>query len=171
MKNYDNYTDTGGTLLADGKKLSKDDNLVEAIGTMDEVNSFLGVIYAQLTGDDLKFMIDQIQRNICQINAVLGNARAEFEKSKVLALEQMIQKLEAGLPPLNHFLLSGSGFISAHIQFARALVRRAERRIGALRVEDQNILPFLNRLSDMFFLMARTTDKREKRSERQWNEG
>ena len=144
MKTYDNYTDTGGTLLADGKKLSKDDILVEAIGTMDEVNSFLGIIYAQLTDDDLKSMIDQIQRNICQINAVLGNARVEFEKSKVVALEQMIQKLEGGLPPLYHFILSGSGLLSAHIQFARALVRRAERCIGALRVENENILPFLN---------------------------
>jgi cob(I)alamin adenosyltransferase len=168
MKTYDRYTDTGGTLLADGKKLSKDDILVEAIGTMDEVNSFLGVIYAQLIDDDLKSIIDQTQRNLCSINAVLGNAHVEFEKSRVLALEEMIQKLEAELSPLNNFLLSGSGLLSAQIQFARALVRTAERRVGALRVENENILPFLNRLSDMFFLMVRTTDKREKRSERPW---
>ena len=74
MKTYDLYTDTGGTLLADGKKLSKDDVCVEAIGAMDEINSFLGLIYAQLADEDLKAIIDYIQRNLCRINSVLGNA-------------------------------------------------------------------------------------------------
>jgi len=168
MKTYDSYTDTGGTLLADGKKLSKDSSLVKAIGAMDEANSFLGLIYAQLADDDLRAMIDEIQRNLCRINSVLGNAGVAFEKSRVLALEEMIQKLEADLSPLSNFILSGSGLLSAHIQFARALVRTAERRVGALKVANDNILPFLNRLSDVLFLIARTADKRGTRSERLW---
>ena len=168
MKTYDRYTDTGGTLLADGKKLNKDDAVVEAIGAMDEANSFLGVIYAQLANDDLRAMIDGIQRNLCRINSVLGNAGVEFENARVLALEEMIQKLEADLPPLTHFILSGSSLHSAQTQFARALVRTAERRVGALKVTNENILPFLNRLSDVLFLMARTVDKRGTQSERLW---
>ena len=168
MKAYDQYTDTGGTLLADGKKLSKDNALVKAIGAMDEANSFLGLIYAQLTDDDLRDKIDWIQRNICRINSVLGNAGVTFEKSRVITLEEMIQELEKDLSALSNFLLSGSGLLSAHIQFARALVRTAERRVGTTNVENENILPFLNRLSDALFLIARTADKRGKRSERLW---
>lgn len=168
MKIYDRYTDTGGTLLADGKKLSKDSSLVKAIGAMDEANSFLGLIYAQLPDDDLRAMIDEIQRNLCRINSVLGNAAVAFEKSRVLALEEMIQKLEADLSPLSNFILSGSGLLSAHIQFARALVRTAERQVGTLKAANDNILPFLNRLSDVLFLIARTADKRGTRSERLW---
>lgn len=168
MKTYDLYTDSGGTLLADGTKLSKDDLCVEAIGTVDEINSFLGVIYAQLADEKLTSMIDFIQRNLCRINSVLGNANVNFERSRVLAIEKMIQELETGLSPLSHFILSGSGLLSAHIQFARALVRTAERRVGALSVKNENILPFLNRLSDLLFQMARNVDQAEKRSERLW---
>jgi cob(I)alamin adenosyltransferase len=168
MKTYDLYTDTGGTLLADGKKLSKDDVRVDAIGAIDEINSFLGVIYARLADEDLKDMIDFIQRNLCRINSVLGSADVYFERSRVTATEVMIQKLEAGLSPLSNFILSGSGMLSAHIQYARALARTAERRVGALRVDDENIMPFLNRLSDLLFQMARRVDHAEKRAERLW---
>ncbi|MDY6878885.1 MAG: cob(I)yrinic acid a,c-diamide adenosyltransferase [Thermodesulfobacteriota bacterium] len=168
MKTYDRYTDTGGTLLADGKKLSKDSSLVNAIGAMDEANSFLGLIYAMLTDEDLRTMIDAIQRNLCRINSVLGNAGVAFEKSRVLALEEMIQELETHLPPLSNFILSGSGMLSAHIQFARSLVRTAERQVRSLQLANDNILPFLNRLSDVLFLIARTKDKRDKQSERLW---
>jgi len=171
MKIYDLYTDTGGTLLADGKKLGKDDLLVEAIGTIDETNSFLGLIYAQLIDDDLKEIIDDIQRNLCRINSVLGNAQVSFEEHRVKTIEKMIQKLEADLAPLSNFILSGSSLLSAQTQFARALVRKAERRVGALKVENENVLPFLNRLSDLLFQVARTVDKREQRSERPWTGG
>lgn len=168
MKTYDRYTDSGGTLLADGKKLGKDDVCVEAIGAVDEINSFLGVIYAQLADEGLQTMIDYLQRNLCRINSVLGNAGVTFERNRVNAIENMIQALETGLPPLNHFILSGSGLLSAHIQFARAVARTAERRVGALDVKNENILPFLNRLSDLLFQMARKVDQAEKRSERPW---
>ena len=168
MKTYDFYTDTGGTILADGKKLGKDDLCIEAIGTIDETNSFLGLIYAQLGDDDLKEIIDEIQKNLCRINSVLGNAQVSFEEYRVKAIEKMIQKLEADLTPLSNFILSGSGLLSAQTQFARALVRTAERRVGALKVENENILPFLNRLSDLLFQMARAIDKREQRPERLW---
>ena len=94
-----------------------------------------------------------------------------FEEYRVKAIEKMIQKLEADLTPLSNFILSGSGLLSAQIHFARALVRTAERRAGALKVENKNILPFLNRLSDLLFQMARTVDKREQRSERLWTGG
>ena len=171
MKVYDLYTDTGGTLLADGKKLGKDDLRVEAIGTIDETNSFLGLIYAQLMDDDLKEIIDDIQRNLCRINSVLGNAQVSFEEHRVKSIERMIQKLEADLTPLSHFVLSGSGLLSAQTQFARALSRTAERRVGALKVKNKNVLPFLNRLSDLLFQIARTIDKREQRTERLWTGG
>jgi cob(I)alamin adenosyltransferase len=168
MKTYDLYTDTGGTLLADGQKLGKDDICVEAIGTIDEANSFLGTIYAQLADEDLKTKIDYIQRNLCLINSVLGNAKVNFEKSRVQEIERMIQELEAGLSPLSHFILSGSGLLSSQIQYARALVRTAERRVGAYRTRNENVLPFLNRLSDLLFQMARKVDQAEGRPERPW---
>jgi cob(I)alamin adenosyltransferase len=135
---------------------------------VDEINSFLGLIYAQLPDEELKSMIDYIQRNLCRINSVLGNANVNFERERVTAIESMIQKLEMGLSPLSNFILSGSGLLSAHIQFARALVRTAERRTGAVKVSNENIMPFLNRLSDLLFQMARKVDQTEKRSERLW---
>jgi cob(I)alamin adenosyltransferase len=98
----------------------------------------------------------------------LGNANVNFERSRVNAIEKMIQELETGLSPLSNFILSGSGLLSAHVQFARALVRTAERRVGAFRVKNENIMPFLNRLSDLLFQMARKVDQTEKRSERLW---
>jgi cob(I)alamin adenosyltransferase len=168
MKTYDLYTDSGGTLLADSKKLSKHDVCVEAIGAVDEINSFLGIVYAQLADEGLKAIIDYMQRNLCRINSVLGNADVNFERFRVTAIEKMIQELETGLSPLNHFILSGSGLLSAQIQFARALVRKAERRVGAFRAKNENIMPFLNRLSDLLFQMARKVDNTEKRSERPW---
>ena len=92
MKTYDLYTDTGGTILADGKKLGKDDLCIEAIGTIDETNSFLGLIYAQLVDDDLREIIDDIQNNLCRINSDLGNAQVSFERYRVKTIEKMIQK-------------------------------------------------------------------------------
>ena len=168
MKIYDPYTDTGNTILADGTKLAKEHVLVEAMGTIDETNSFLGIIYAQHIDDDLKEIIDKVQRNLCRINSVLGNAPVSFEQDQVKSIEKMIQKIEADLPPLTNFILSGSGFISAQIQFTRSLVRTAERRVALLKFENDYILPFLNRLSDLLFQMARIVDKREERPERQW---
>jgi ATP:cob(I)alamin adenosyltransferase len=168
MKTYDLYTDTGGTLLADGKKLSKDDVCVEASGAIDEINSFLGILYAYLADEDHKARIDIVQRNLCRINSVLGNADVDFERYRVIAIEKMIQELETGLSPLSNFILSGSGLLSAHIQFARALVRTAERRVGTFRVKNENIMPFLNRLSDLLFQMARNVDQADNRSERLW---
>lgn len=168
MKKYDLYTDSGGTLLADGTKLSKDDICVEAIGTIDEINSYLGIIYAQIEDEEIKSIIDYIQRSLCRINSVLGNANVDFERSRINTIEEMIQKLETGLPPLKNFILSGSGLLSAHIQFARALSRTAERRVGAIQDRNENILPFLNRLSDLIFQIARKTDQMEQRSERIW---
>ena len=77
MKTYDLYTDTGGTILADGTKLGKDDVCVEAIGAMDEINSFLGIIYAHLADEYLKAMIDFIQRNKNYADLQCTNLRAE----------------------------------------------------------------------------------------------
>ena len=170
MKKYDLYTDTGGTFLADGSKYDKNDMLVEAIGCIDEVNSYLGIIYAQLFYSDLKRIIDQIQQELCEINAVLSNAHISYDAAHVAALEMIIKHLEPDLSPLQHFLLSGSGIISAHLQYARALVRTAERRVGSLDVSYPQILPYLNRLSDVLFLMARTVDQRTSQPERLWKQ-
>jgi len=168
MKTYDAYTDSGGTLLADGSKRRKDDMLIEAIGKLDEVNSFLGIIYSRISFHDLQEIMDHIQTDLCTLNSFLGNAGVVFGHDRVSCLEQMIIQLESDLPPLNNFLLSGSGRISAQFQYVRALTRTAERRVRSLNTQHAELLPYLNRLSDVMFLLARTVDHRTNRKERLW---
>ncbi len=110
-------------------------------------------------------LLERLMKSIRFLVLYMRNLQMKILKP---AIEEMIQKLETGLSPLSNFILSGSGLLSAHIQFARALVRTAERRVGALRVKNENIMPFLNRLSDLLFQMARKVDQTENRSERLW---
>ena len=152
-------------------RISKDSLTVHSIGSIDELNSVLG-ISASLEKDNVrKKFIQKIQSDLFTIGAILAGANKRFSASKVKYLEKKIDYLEGKLPVLGHFILPGGSILSANFHLARSVSRRAERMVVALSKEEKvnpPILVFLNRLSDLLFMLAREANSREKTAETSW---
>lgn len=132
----------------DGKKLSKNSPVINALGSLDEANSWLGVVGGY----------GEIQKDLMTISSILAGAKLDFPKSKTTQLEKEIDKLEKKLPKLKGFVVPGGK--GAKLHFARALIRRAERAAIALSEAEGlslGILAYLNRLSDYLYVVARST--------------
>jgi len=179
VKIYTRTGDAGETSLFDGARVSKADARVEAYGEVDELASWLGVVRARLTDADLREMIDQIQRDLFAIGAILADPRhriaARLEKVAIRAedvarLEAWIDQLDAALPVLRHFILAGGAEAGALFHLARAVCRRAERRVVGLGMSDIPVVTvtYLNRLSDLLFTMARAVNLRLGVPEIEW---
>lgn len=170
MKIYTKTGDKGTTALFGGKRVSKDDTRVEAYGDIDELNAILGVCLADLKHDDLRSLLIQIQNDLFAVGAQLANPskkkqkeKSRFTGEKIEYLETSIDRYEEELPPMKDFILPGGHTSSARLHFARTLCRRAERQmVHLMRTEevDPLILVYLNRLSDLLFVLARVTNKR-----------
>lgn len=165
-KIYTRTGDTGQTGLYGGGRVPKDDPRVEAYGTVDEANSALGVLAAHLDGEP-EAAILAAQRALFDIGAELATPEsgrvAGVTAAQVEALEGLIDRWEAELPPLRQFILPGGEVPAALCHVARSVVRRAERRTVTLaRSVDVNpeILRYLNRLSDCLFVLARLLNHR-----------
>lgn len=148
--------DKGFTLLFQ-KKLRKDNKRIEAIGTVDELSSFLGVIKSLLS-EEKKGLIENIQKDLLIIGETLAKGylakeKISFIKERINWLEKEIKDKEKKLR-INKFVLPGENFLSAWFHVVRAITRRLERRIVALRKKNEYILIYLNRLSDFLFLCA-----------------
>ncbi len=147
---------------ASGQRLSKGSILFEALGTVDEVNSFLGIckIASEKDFSDLAVLVNNVQQNLFIIQAELAGADKHISAEKVVELETIIDGVEKELPPIKTFFVSGGTSLAAHFDFTRTLVRRAERRVvavheeGAVKVGEQT-LAYLNRLSSLFYACAR----------------
>jgi cob(I)alamin adenosyltransferase len=162
MKIYTRTGDAGETSLFGGARVRKDDARIEAYGTVDELNSFLGVARASWPSSPLDGQFHAIQSDLFDIGAHLaspGTSRfAGPEATRIAALEQSIDAMEADLAPLRTFILPGGCPAAAHLHVARTVCRRAERLVVALRDEDPATLAsirYLNRLSDFLFVAAR----------------
>jgi len=148
--------DKGQTSLADGSRLAKTDPIVVAIGSVDEVNSFLGVLVTELEPDGpFARMCQQIQQTLFDVGAYLAT-RGQTAAPELAPLEAEIASLNAELPPLTEFVLPGGtrGAAAAHV--CRAVCRRAERDAWAAGEEAAVCARYLNRLSDLFFVLARS---------------
>ena len=147
MSIYTKVGDGGKTFLFNGKKVSKNSCICEALGSIDEVNSWLGVIGR----------FRNIQKDLMIASSILAGAKLEFPLSKTKDLEKKIDKLEKILPKLKGFTIPGGS--GAKLHFARALIRRAERAAVALHRSPSTVhcslLTYLNRLSDYVFILAR----------------
>ncbi len=146
-----------GESLIKGKKIAKDSLLFEVIGTLDELMSFLGLVKAEIKKKKEKELLLAIQRDLSQINGVLVGCLNDFKKEKVLRLEKEITKLEKKLPPIKKFVYPGESKIASLFHISRTVCRRAERRVVALNRKKKiqpAILSYLNRLSDLLFLLA-----------------
>lgn len=159
--------DSGQSSLADGSRLPKHDPWFEAIGTVDELNSFLGVLITELDEqDDAHALCQQIQQALFDLGAMLAT-RGQTPPPAMEELEAAVERLNAALPPLTEFVLPGGTRSAAAAHVCRAVCRRAERVLWALDSDvAQPGAQYLNRLSDLFFVLARTCNAG--RTEAQW---
>lgn len=179
MKIYTKTGDAGETGLFDGARVAKSDPRVDAYGDVDELNAWLGLVRAQKPGDDLEAMLEAMQRDLFAVGASLADPRrriaARVEKAAlgadaVARLEGWIDSLDAALPPLRRFLLAGGTPAGALLHVARTICRRAERRVVSLGPDacEASVLVYLNRLSDLLFVMARAANHRAGVAELEW---
>jgi cob(I)alamin adenosyltransferase len=177
MKIYTKTGDAGETALFDGTRVSKADVRVEAYGAVDELNALLGLARAQKLDADLDEMLQAIQRDLFSLGARLADPRhqiaervkkAALRPDAVSSLERWIDAIEATLSPLRRFILAGGTPAAALLHLARAVSRRAERRIVILGEVDADVLVYINRLSDLLFVMARAVNARAHVSEVEW---
>lgn len=176
MKIYTKTGDRGETGLFDGTRVAKSDPRVDAYGEVDELNAWLGVVRAAGVEKDVDEMLTRIQRDLFAIGARLADpsakiagrvTKAAIEDEAVVRLEGWIDALETELPPLRRFILAGGTPAGAALHLARTVCRRAERRIVALGAEPA-ILAYVNRVSDVLFVMARAVNHRAGQTELEW---
>lgn len=178
MKIYTKKGDKGETSLLGGKKVQKDNVRLEAYGTVDELNAFIGHLHDQDINKNQKIVLLAIQNQLFNLGSILSFdgkkskiKLPELTKANILRLEQEIDKMEQELPPLTNFILPCGNTLCSLCHIARAVCRRAERRIVALeKVEktNKNCLKYLNRLSDYLFVLARLILKENKGTEISW---
>jgi cob(I)alamin adenosyltransferase len=167
MKIYTRTGDDGTTGLFGNQRVPKDALRVEVYGTIDEANTILGVALASGAPEDLARVLVDLQARLFDLGADLATPRSaspdptylvRIDESHVAALEQLIDRFEAGLSPLTNFILPGGVPTAAHLHHARTVVRRAERALVTLaRTETLGpaVPRFVNRLSDLLFVLAR----------------
>jgi len=177
MRIYTKAGDKGETGLIGGTRVPKDDVHVEAYGTVDELNSALGIARAHLTDPELINLLLTIQSTLFDIGAELAcppertQQFASLNDEYVQELEQMIDRFEAELDPLRRFILPGGAPAAAFLHQARSVCRRAERCTVTLSKHfpvREVIICYLNRLSDLLFVMARTANKRTSVEDSMW---
>jgi len=179
VKIYTKTGDSGETSLFDNTRVSKADARVDAYGEVDEVNACLGAARAAGVDADMSALIEGLQKDLFALGARLADpsariaervTKAAITDADVQRLEQAIDRLEATLPPLRRFILPGGSAAGALLHLARTVCRRAERRViglGAGAVEPILIV-YLNRLSDLLFVMARAANHRAGAPETEW---
>jgi cob(I)alamin adenosyltransferase len=189
VKIYTKTGDTGETSLFDNTRVSKADPRVDAYGEVDEVNACLGAAAVHLrssagsagqtSDDDIALVLRTVQRDLFAVGARLADpssriagrvTKAAVTAEQVQLLESTIDRLEAELPPLMRFILPGGSPAGALLHLARTVCRRAERRVIGLGADsvDASIIIYLNRLSDLLFVMARAVNHRAGVAEIEW---
>lgn len=179
MKIYTKTGDAGETSLFDNTRVSKADARVDTYGEVDELNACLGSARAAGTDADLDAVLEAIQRDLFALGARLADpssrlaervTKAAIAPVDVERLEQTIDRLEAGIPPLRRFILPGGAPAGAFLHLARTVCRRAERRVISLGPDavEPILFVYLNRLSDLLFVMARAANHRARMPETEW---
>jgi len=159
-KIYTRTGDQGKTGLADGSRIAKHDRRVHAVGDIDETNSAIGVVLAENLADaELRTLLLTVQHDLFEIGAELSMPEYRgIDTESVTNLETALDRINAELPPLKEFILPGGNRAAAACHLARSICRRAERSAWALTEADpinQDLLKYLNRLSDLLFVAAR----------------
>ncbi|VXB92988.1 Cobalamin adenosyltransferase [Luteimonas sp. 9C] len=172
-KIYTRTGDDGSTGLGDGARVGKDSLRVTAYGTVDEANSTIGLLLAADVPDDIRDLLTTVQHQLFDLGGELCiPGHAAIEDADIERLEQQLDRYNDDLPPLKDFILPGGGEAAARCHIARTVVRRAERESVALsRVEDvrPQAVHYLNRLSDLLFVLARVLARASGHGEVLWH--
>lgn len=167
MKIYTKTGDAGKTSLLGGTKVSKGHLRIEAYGSVDELNAHVGLVWDFADDDDVKRILKEIQDRLFTIGSALATDPTknlnmplpDIHESDIELLEKEMDRIDAQLPTLKHFILPGGSPAISYAHLARTVCRRAERICIRLHDEEQNvpalIIKYLNRLSDYFFMVAR----------------
>jgi cob(I)alamin adenosyltransferase len=173
-KIYTRTGDDGTTGLGDGSRTEKDSLRVEAFGTVDEANSAIGIVLSfSAVPDAVRTCLTEVQHDLFELGGELcipGHSAVEMHF--VERLERELDAFNAALPPLKEFILPGGSPAAAACHLARTTVRRAERRVNSLAKEENvraEVLRYLNRLSDLLFVVARRLAREESGSETIWD--
>ncbi|MEM9082626.1 MAG: cob(I)yrinic acid a,c-diamide adenosyltransferase [Planctomycetota bacterium] len=168
-KIYTKTGDTGTTMLGDGSTVPKASLRVEAYGTVDEANAAIGLAMTAIDDEDIKSELREVQNDLFDVGADLcvpataeeeGGSRLRVLSSQAERLEKAIDRHNAHLKPLSSFILPGGCLAASHLHLARCVVRRAERLVAHLMLDEPDrinseALIYLNRLSDLLFVLAR----------------
>ena len=178
MKIYTRKGDSGQTSLIDGDMVNKHNLSVDAYGTIDELNSFLGLLKDYIKDDKIKDILNNIQIKLFSIGSILASGKnknisekVKIEKKDVEYIELEIDRLNKDLPELKNFVIPGGHKTSSYSHVCRSICRRAERKISELNNKssvDSNILAYVNRLSDFFFVLSRFLKHSDNVSESHW---
>lgn len=178
MAIYTRTGDKGKTSLFGGQRVLKSDIRVEAYGTVDELNSVVGLVVATLSTrhSKLKKELEKIQHDLFAIGSYLASPKADpisFLSQRVDDFEKLIDSQDKILPPLNNFILPGGGRAGASLHQARTVCRRVERGLVALMQKsevDDDVVKYINRLSDLLFSTARFINHKEHKKETIWKQ-
>lgn len=174
MPIYTRTGDNGTTSLFGGKRVLKCEELVDAYGSIDELNSWIGLIAADEITPEQKDFLHKIQSDLFVIGGSLAGWLSDLTilETRVPEMEVTIDVLEEQLPKLNNFILPGGTTSGARIHLARSVARRVERQVVALSQKqqvDSRIIKYLNRLSDLFFILARSINRKANVGEVVWS--
>ena len=163
-KIYTRTGDTGDTGLGDGTRVSKDHARVEAFGTVDELNSVIGLLLTETLPDEVRALLTDIQHDLFDLGGELCvPGHGMLSEARITRLENILDELNADLPMLKEFILPGGTRAASVAHLARTVCRRAERRTITL-ARSETVPPtsikYLNRLSDLLFVLARALNRR-----------
>jgi len=178
MKIYTKTGDKGQTSLIGGTKVSKGHLKIESYGTVDELNSFIGVIRDSFTDTDTDILLERTQNNLFNIGAQLATVAGttnsyvpKVTEEEIESLEKAIDRMDDSLTPLRNFILPGGHIANSYAHVARCVCRRAERCVVRLMEEeevDPLIIKYMNRLSDYLFALARFISHQNGSREVEW---
>ena len=176
MKIYTKTGDDGNTELQGGFRISKAHQRIISYGTVDEANSALGIVLTNSLDEDVAIILRNIQNDLFLVGSDLSNPNLNDVKNRVSldmikTLEESIDKFESELSPLTNFILPGGDIAAEQLHHARTITRRAETQVVQLSEKDEinsNCIKYLNRLSDLFFVMSRLINKRKGKNDILW---
>jgi len=174
-KIYTRTGDGGETGLGDGSRVAKNSSRIEAMGAVDELNSFVGLLLAESLDDDLRGALTGVQHDLFELGGELSiPGHDRVAAAHVTRLEQLLDRHNADLGPLKDFILPGGSRAAALCHLARAVCRRAERQLVALASAasvSPYALQYLNRLSDLLFVLSRVINRRGGHADVLWQKG